>query len=62
MRVVFLQRHHAGAKQLDSGATIHGALEGLQLVDLSFGLPVAPRFRRTASMSRRMVLANCCIA
>src|ERR1700722_1030730 len=45
VRAVFLQRHHPGTKQLDTGAAIHGSLEGFQLVNLSFGLPVAPRFR-----------------
>ena len=39
----FLQRHHASAEQIDAGAAIHGTLEGLQFVDLPFGLPVAPR-------------------
>src|SRR5208282_658345 len=37
---VFLQRHHPSAEQVDSGAAIHRSLEGLQFVDLSFGLPV----------------------
>jgi len=39
----FLQRHHASAEQIDASAAIHGTLEGLQFVDLPFGLPVAPR-------------------
>ena len=42
----FLQRHHASAEQIDAGAAVHGSLEGLQLVDLSFGLPVAAPTRR----------------
>jgi hypothetical protein len=39
----FLQRHHASAEQIDASAAIHGTLEGLEFVDLPFGLPVAPR-------------------
>jgi hypothetical protein len=38
-----LQRRHASAEQVDAGAAVHGPLEGLQFVDLSFSLPVAPR-------------------
>ena len=45
----FLQRHHASAEQIDAGAAIHGSLEGLQFVDLPFGLPVAPRLGDSVS-------------
>jgi hypothetical protein len=45
VQIVFLQRHPPTAEQLNTGAAIHGSLEGLQSVDLSFGLPVAPRLR-----------------
>src|SRR5208283_2108867 len=45
VQAVFLQRHHPSAEQVDTGAAIHRSLEGLQFVDLSFGLPVAPRFQ-----------------
>jgi hypothetical protein len=43
VQIAFLQRHHPSAEQLNTGAAIHGSLEGLQSVDLSLGLPVAPR-------------------
>ena len=52
-----LQRRHASAEQVDAGAAIHGSLEGLQLVDLSFGLPVAPRLQHGVANSLD-VLAN----
>ena len=39
VQAVFLQRHDASAEQVDAGAAIHRSLEGLQFVDLSFGLP-----------------------
>ena len=45
----FLQRHHASAEQIDAGAAIHGTLEGLQFVDLSLSLPVAPRLGDSVS-------------
>src|ERR1700733_11361797 len=53
----FLQRHHASAEQIDAAAAVHGSLEGLQLVDLSFGLPIAPRLRHGVANSLD-VLAN----
>jgi hypothetical protein len=52
-----LQRRHASAEQVHAGAAIHGSLEGLQLVDLSFGLPVALRLQHGVANSLD-VLAN----
>jgi hypothetical protein len=57
-KIAFLQRHHPSAEQLDTGAAIHGSLEGLQSVDLSFGLPVAPGLRHGVP-HRLQVLAYC---
>src|SRR5208337_5175676 len=51
VQAVFLQRHHPSAEQVDTGAAIHRSLEGLQFVDLSFGLPVAPRFQHSVPNS-----------
>ena len=42
-------RETAGEVWRHAGAAIHGTLEGLQFVDLSFGLPVAPRLRDSVS-------------
>jgi hypothetical protein len=39
------QRHHSSAKQINIGAAIHRPLERLQLIDLSFRLPIAPGFK-----------------
>ena len=56
VQIAFLQRHHPSAEQLNTGAAIHGSLEGLQSVDLSFGLPVAPGLRHSVP-HRLQVLA-----
>ena len=56
VQIAFLQRHHPSAEQLDTGAAIHGSLEGLQSIDLSFGLPVAPGLRHSVP-HRLQVLA-----
>jgi hypothetical protein len=52
---VLLQRHHPSAEQVDTGAAIHRSLEGLQFVDLSFGLPVAPRFQHSIPNSLQVL-------
>jgi hypothetical protein len=40
-----IERQHACLQEFDSPAAVHGALERLQSVDLTFGLAVARRFR-----------------
>jgi len=45
VQATFLKGHHPSAKQIDAGAAVHRSLEGLQFVDLSFSLSVAPRLR-----------------
>ena len=65
VQAVFVQRHHPSAEQLDTGAAIHRSLEGLQFVDLSFGLSVAPRFQHSVPNSLQVLayrLAKRCIA
>ena len=57
MQAAFLQRHHASAEQFDAGAAIRGTLEGLQFVDLSFGLSVAPRYKNRAALAALLPLA-----
>jgi hypothetical protein len=39
-----IQRQHACRQEFDSRAAVHGALERLQSVDLTFGLAAAPWF------------------
>ena len=36
------KRQHPRSQQFDAGAAVHGPLEGLQPVDLTFGLSAAP--------------------
>ena len=55
VQAVFLQRHHPSAEQVDTGAAVHRSLEGLQFVDLSFGLPVAPRFQHSVPNSLQVL-------
>jgi hypothetical protein len=38
-------RNEPGAQQLNACSPVHGPLQGLAFVDLSFGLTVALRFR-----------------
>src|ERR1700677_1004648 len=56
VHIASLQWHHPSAEQLNSGAAIHGSLEGFQFVDLSLGLPVAPGLRHSVP-HRLQVLA-----
>ncbi len=37
------QRQHSGSEEFWSGATVHGAFECLQAIDLAFSLTVVPR-------------------
>ena len=55
VQAVFLQRHHPSAEQVDTGAAIHRSLEGLQFVDLSFGLPVVPRLQDSVPNSLQVL-------
>jgi hypothetical protein len=45
VQAVLRQGHHPRTEQVDTGPAVHRSPEGLQFVDLSFGLPVAPRLR-----------------
>jgi hypothetical protein len=42
--ILSLQWEYPGAKQVNASASIHGALERLQSVDLALRLPIAPGF------------------
>jgi hypothetical protein len=44
VQILSLQREHPSAKQVNASATLHGALERLQSVDLTLRLPIAPGF------------------
>ena len=55
VQAVFLQWHHPSAEQVDADAAIHRSLEGLQFVDLSFGLPIAPRFQHSVPSSLQVL-------
>jgi hypothetical protein len=45
VQILFVEWQHSSAKQVNAGTAIHGTFEGLQLVNLSFRLSVAPRFK-----------------
>ena len=45
VEILFVEGQHSSAKQVNAGTAIHGTFEGLQLVNLSFRLSVAPRFK-----------------
>jgi hypothetical protein len=36
------EREHPGAQQFGAGSAVHGSLQGLEPIDLSFGLAIAP--------------------
>jgi hypothetical protein len=55
VQAAFLQRQHPSSKQVDVGASIHRSVEGFQFVDLSFGLPVAPRFQHSVPNSLQVL-------
>ena len=40
--ICVVQREHSGPEQVRAGSPIHRALQGLQSVDLAFGLTIAP--------------------
>lgn len=44
VQISSLQREHPSANQFNAGATMHGALERLQSVDLTLRLPITPGF------------------
>jgi len=39
-----VERQHPGAQEFGACATVHRALEGLQSIDVPFGLAIAPAF------------------
>jgi hypothetical protein len=45
VQILFVEWQHSSAKQVNAGTAIHGTFEDLQLVNLSFRLSVAPRFK-----------------
>ena len=49
--ICVVQRKHSGPEQVRAGSPIHRALQGLQSVDLAFGLTIAPlHFDRIAGV------------
>ena len=45
VQILFVEWQHSSAEQVNAGTAIHGTFEGLELVNLSFRLSVAPRFK-----------------
>ncbi len=55
VQAVFLQRYHPSAEQVDTSPAVHRSFEGLQFIDLSFGLTVAPRFQHSVPNSPQVL-------